>query len=550
MDEALLDCLREDLLAADFSIDSVLTLLGDAADEARQRGAFAAARRVLNQTANESPVVTLIKLFLLGETMAARRIDEALPRLGASGAESLGLIARGSDGCRAQLSLNPVQLPNPEGSSLNPVQLPIEQVGPPKSTVDWWIISDLDDQLRRGPARSDHVMGVGGATRSLIAQLPFSRRQLTILGFEQALDLGTGCGIVALYLARAGAQRVIATDISARALMIARANARLNGQVKGIEFRQGDLFDPVVGEKFLVIASNPPFVITPRTGGDDVCRYEYRDAGMTGDALAERVVREAPGFLAAGGTFICLANWESHWGTNGLDRVQEWVESATGEAGVLGAWVIERDRIDPARYAETWARDGGAKPGESEFEDMMDSWLNDFAARQVTAIGLGSIRIKRLEGRGWLGVDLGSSTSIRLEHAREPFAPSDLGAYLEQTFLTGLAVDRMPDEEVLARRWFRVESVDEVREHTPGEESPRAIWLRTVRPIQRSIVADPILAAAVGACDGELSLEQIADALATILEVDPEACAQALVQGVRELVWLGMLRQAFELAAR
>lgn len=550
MDDALLDLLREDLLAADFSTGSVLTLLGEAADEARQRGVFAPARRAIQQNASEHPIATLTKLFLLGESVSAVSLDAALPQLGASGAEMLGLIVTDAHGCRAQLSLNPVQLPNPQGSSLNPAQIANHQDSPPKPIVDWWIISDLDDQLRRGPARSDHVMGVGGATRSLIAQLPFSARHLTILGFERALDLGTGCGIVALYLALAGAQRVIATDISERALMIARANARLNGQHDGIEFRQGDLFDPVAGEKFRFIASNPPFVITPRTDNDEAGRYEYRDAGMTGDALAERVVREAPGFLEAGGTFVCLANWESHWGINGLDRVGEWVESATGEAGALGAWVLERDRIDPARYAETWARDGGAKPGEPEFEHMIDAWLNDFAARQVTAIGLGSIRIKNLEGREWLGVDLASNTSIRLEHASEPLVQTDLGAYLEKAFLIGLAVDRMRDEEILERRWLRAESVDEVREHVPGEEGPRAIWLRTSRPIQRSIVSDPLLAAAVGACDGELSLEQIADALATILEVDPKACAEALVLGVRELVWLGMLQQAFERPAR
>ncbi len=393
-------------------------------------------------------------------------------------------------------------------------------------------------------------MGVGGATRSLVAQLPFDAAYLTILGLGSALDLGTGCGIVALHLARAGAQRVIATDISERALMMARANARLNGQHDRIEFRLGDLFAPVTGEKFEFIASNPPFVITPRSDRDAAERYEYRDAGMTGDALAERVVREAPAYLEQGGTFLCLANWESPWGTNGLDRVRTWIENAPEESGALGAWVIERDRIDPARYAETWARDGGAKPGEPEFEHMMEAWLEDFAARHITAIGLGSIRISRLEGREWLGVGLGSGTSIRLEHASEPLAQSGLGGTLGSTFLNGLAVDRMRDEEILERHWLRAESVDEVREHIPGEEGPRAIWLRTSRPIIRSIVADPLLAAAVGACDGDLSLSQIADALATILEVEPDACAEALVQGVRELVWLGMLQRPFTKMAR
>ncbi|MBU3995357.1 MAG: SAM-dependent methyltransferase, partial [Actinobacteria bacterium] len=75
----------------------------------------------------------------------------------------------------------------------------------------------------------------------------------------------------------------------------------------------------------------------------------------------------------------------------------------------------------------------------------------------------------------------------------------------------------------------------------PGEEAPYAIALEASAGISRRVTADPLLAAAVGACDGELSLGQIADALATLLEVDAGAAAEALVAGVRELVWMGML---------
>ena len=58
------------------------------------------------------------------------------------------------------------------------------------------------------------------------------------------------------------------------------------------------------------------------------------------------------------------------------------------------------------------------------------------------------------------------------------------------------------------------------------------------------ITADPLLAAAIGACDGDLSLGQIAGALATLLEVDESAATEALVTGFRELVWMGVLAPA------
>src|SRR5690606_16888635 len=96
---------------------------------------------------------------------------------------------------------------------------------------------------------------------------------------DSVLDLGTGCGIQAMH-ARRFARRVVATDISERALRYARLNAGLNG-LDGIEFRLGSLYEPVAGERFDRIVTNPPFVITPRT--PEVPAYEYRDGGLEGD---------------------------------------------------------------------------------------------------------------------------------------------------------------------------------------------------------------------------------------------------------------------------
>jgi hypothetical protein len=198
--------------------------------------------------------------------------------------------------------------------------------------------------------------------------------------------------------------------------------------------------------------------------------------------------------------------------------------------------VIERDRVDPAQYAETWARDGGARPGTDEFERLMGSWLDDFAARRITAIGLGAIRARRCASAG-----AAERALVEVDRAAGAYAAQDLGGGLAAAFDAGVRAARMSDAEVLATRWLRAEAVVEEREHTPGEEAPRAIRLTTDRPIARRVAADPLIAAAVGVCDGELSLGRIADALATLLEVDADAAAEALVAGFRELAWLGML---------
>ncbi|MFV0433580.1 MAG: methyltransferase [Leucobacter sp.] len=524
MNPELIDRLRDDLERADYRVARVSALLGATADAARQRGVFAPARQVLARR-EASPLATLVRVFLLGETVDAEELEAALSALGADGARELGLVAAevrdpiaGRARYRAALSLNPVRL----GGAA-------ETDG---ETEEWWILSDLDDQLRRAPARPDHVMGVGGATRSLIAQAPAGT-------VATSLDLGTGCGIVALHLTRHTAESVVATDISERALTLARANARLGGVSDRIDFRHGDLFEPVAGERFDLILSNPPFVITPREVGAPV--YEYRDGGRTGDELAADVVRRGPGQLTDGGTLLCLANWESPWGENGLERVRGWIAAARETTGPLAAWVIERDRVEPAQYAETWVRDGGARPGSPEFEALMENWIADFAARRVVAVGLGSVRVRR-----------GDTDVVHCEQAPGPFVAEQAGTHvgvhvgelLQRAFEAGVEAAGMRDAEVLAARWVLDRAVVELREHTPGEEAPRAIALTIDRPIARRVVADPLLAAAVGACDGDLTLGQIADALATLLEVDVEAASEALVAGARELTWLGMLSPA------
>lgn len=520
MEQNLLISLSSDLNRAGYRDEAIASLLGEAANAARQRGVFAPARATLSRR-EASPLATLVRLFLLGQAVSDSEIDAALPALRAVGARALGLIDLEG---RAALSLNTAVI-------ADSLEHPFEDMfegGVP----EWWILSDLDDQLRRGPARPDHVMGIGGATRSLIAQAPAHR-------VRSSLDLGTGCGIVAMHLALRGP--VVATDISERALMLARANAELNGLTGRIEFRLGSLFEPVVGEAFDLILSNPPFVITPRD--DDAPVYEYRDGGMTGDDLAASVLREAPAHLSEGGTLLCLANWESPWGTNGLERVRGWIDAAAERiTAPVTAWVIERDRVTPEQYAETWARDGGARPGDDAFEQLMDAWLSDFAARQVTAIGLGAIRLRR-EAAGDSGNDLGSSIT-HAEQAMGAFAQQQLGSLMTHAFSTGAEVARMTEQEVLAERWVLDSAVSEERIHRPGEEAPHAITLVTDRPIARRVTADTLFAAAAGACDGDLSLAQIADALAAILEVDQGAASEALVAGVRELAWLGMITPA------
>lgn len=75
---------------------------------------------------------------------------------------------------------------------------------------------------------------------------------------QRALDMGTGSGVGAVFLARRG-WRVVAIDLNPEAVRCTRINVLLNHLEDRVEVRQGDLFGPVAGERFDLVLFNPPF---------------------------------------------------------------------------------------------------------------------------------------------------------------------------------------------------------------------------------------------------------------------------------------------------
>lgn len=505
MDAALTDLLRADLLAAQYTVDRLRQLWGADADAALARGDRTAARRALDalDSSPPDPAATLARTFLLGEPAPAEHLAAALPNAGAAGARALGLVDSAG---RALLDLRPYSAIDGSGA------------------VEWFVVSDLGELALGGPLPPGHVLGVGGASTTLAALIPTS-------GVESVLDLGTGCGVQSLHASR-HATRVVATDISARAIELARLTLRLNG-ITSVELRQGDLFDPVQGERFDRIVSNPPFVITPRRAG--VPLYEYRDGGLVGDALVERVVRGVAEHLLPGGTAHLLGNWEYRDGTDGLARVREWIT----EAGLDG-WVIERERQNPAEYAATWIRDGGTRVGTAEFERQAAEWLDDFAARGVSSVGFGYIVLRQPTES--------SSRVVRTERLTSPFAsvPTGIGDHLLACLRSFDEAAALSDGALAGRRLVVAGDVTEERHYWPGEENPTVVRLRQGAGFARTIDADAALAGLVGASDGELTVAEIVGALADLLEVDEGALREQLLPQVRELLTVGVLSLATE----
>ncbi|MGD8200366.1 DUF7059 domain-containing protein [Ornithinimicrobium sp. W1679] len=495
--------LRADLEDAGYAVDALADLLGPAAGAALHRDQLLPARRSL--AGRDEPAALLVRLFVLGEALPAALLDLALPRTGAAGLRDLGLV---TSGVRA-----PGTAPTRGGPPLT-AAVDLRPYGDGRRT--WWVVSDLSELLVGGPLPTSHVLGVGGASTTLASWTPRPP-------VDRALDLGTGCGVQALHLS-GHARSVVATDVSARALEMARFTAALNDVF--LELREGSMLEPLGEEAFDLVVSNPPFVITPRQEG--VPRYGYRDGGLSGDRLVADLVGGIGRHLRPGGTAQLLANWELGPGEDWTDHVSGWLEG-TG----LDAWVVQREVQDAEGYAETWVRDGGSRPGTDGFDRLYGAWLDDFAARGVERVGFGVVTLQRpATGREpWRDL-------VDVRHpVAGPMGPAVLAGLRARTWLA-----EHDDDALLDVAWQVADDVTEERVGRPGAPDPRVIQLRQGGGLRRTVRLTTLGAGFVGACDGDLTARQLCAGLAVLTEVGTPVVVDEVLPLLRDLVKDGLLR--------
>ena len=242
----------------------------------------------------------------------------------------------------------------------------------------------------RGRPPPDFVPGTSAAARSAACLTVRPR-------VESALDLCTGCGLQALLLAR-HSERVVATDVSARALDYARENAKRNGAAN-VEVRDGAWFEPVAGEHFDLIVANPPYVISPETS------FTYRDGGLEADEVSRLVVTGAADHLRDGGFASVMCNWV-HAPGEPLDPPQRWL-AGTG-CDVL---VLCYSSHAPAEYADLWNQDLDS----AEREEVVADWTAYHERLGIERIALGVVLMRRSAGDTW---------SVGFEIAGPPTGPA------------------------------------------------------------------------------------------------------------------------------
>jgi hypothetical protein len=461
---------REALDAAGWSTPGLDNLLGATARTHLDRDELGP---LLRRTTDGSPLATLVRLFVLGVPV---ELDEA----GAAGVPESWLMPHGF-GVSTPVRLQPVL----------------------HDGVDVTVPHDAG-RAATG-VHPDQVLGVGAASLTLAAATPRDR-------VARALDLGTGSGIQAL-LSEDHCRTVVATDRNPRAVGFARLAAALGGVT--LDVRQGDLLEPVEGEAFDLVVSNPPFVVGPGS------RYTYRDAGLDGDELCRRLVAGLPAVLAPGGTAVLLTNWLHVEGEDGDERVRSWF-AGTGCDG----WVVQRELAAPEDYVTAWLRDTDEGP---RFDELYGGWLDWFAARRVEAVAFGVLALRR-SGRERVALDV----------VDQPVAP----LWGEQVAARFAAMDLLETDLLAARLRLR----DDVRLHQVARRSDEG-WLADSQLLQQSAGlrwqggVDGYGATLLAGCDGSRRLGELVSVLAASAGLsDGEATEQALPV-VRRLVEQGFLTE-------
>ena len=485
VDRAAAARLREVFLDAGFTADGLLALLGASAYAALGRGEPVPARRALQD--RHSTDAELVRLFVLGDPVPLADAQRHLPL---ADLDAVGLITGASE-VRAAVDVRPYG----------------------ESDTDWYVVSDHGPDsaghAATGEVAVDHVLGVGGASLTLARLAPRDP-------VGRALDLGTGCGVQALHLGR-HAGSIVATDRNRRALRLAAATAALSGQEW--DLREGSLLEPVAGETFDLVVSNPPFVISPGH------RYTYRDAGLPADDLGRVLLQQLPSRLTDGGTAVVLANWLHVRGADWRERVAGWVDGSGCDV-----WVAQREVQDPAEYVGLWLRDAGGVDSPEEHDRRYAEWLDELRSMDAEGIGFGWVVLHKGGTYGATGPRIEDVSAFprqprgdevsALVSARAGWATYDAFA------LIGARPRRAPGLRI----------VEEDRADGLGrlEAMPPRIGLADGwRP---EVLLDAVGAHLVRSFDGATTLAQAVESASAVYDLDPDDVLPAALVAVRGLV--------------
>ena len=424
----------------------------------------------------------LIRLFLLGTTIDESTVREFLPE---------DIVATLAD--YHMLSI--------KAGMAEPriVIIPVE---------DLLFISDAFHILG-GPQASEFVLPASTHSANFL--------RLTTLRdpVDRALDLGCGCGILALFAAR-HADQVIATDISEPAIRYTQINAGLNG-FDNVECRLGSVFEPVTNETFDLIVSNPPFVIGPSD------QFEYRDNQLQLDEFCRALVREAPQHLNDSGVLQMLCEWVEIANEPWRQRVEAWV-SGLGCDG----WVLHSAPRAPSSYVEQRTSDisgEGVDAGAA-----VEEWTRYFDEHDVHAIHPGLLVLRKRTGNNWL----------HFQNLPADVVAEAGGAVARQIAACDF-LEACSDDESLLEAHLGL--ADALAAYQQGEDDPNGpvVVLKLTDGLSMDAEIDGTVAAFINLFNGERTVGECISDFSKATSASAEQLAPDLLSIVRTFVLRGFL---------
>jgi len=444
------------------------------------------APRQAQQMFDESREITtqnvLIRLFLLGSTIDEATVREFLPECIVTILADHGMLTIEAGMAEPRIVIIPVD--------------------------DLLFVSDAFHILG-GPHASEFVLPASTHSANFL-RLTTMRDPV-----DRVLDLGCGCGILALFAAR-HAEQVVATDVSDPAIRYTQINAGLNG-FDNIECRLGSVFEPVAGDTFDLIVSNPPFVIGP---GD---HFEYRDNQLQLDEFCRILVREAPQYMNDDGFLQLLCEWVEIANQPWRQRVETWV-SGLG----CDAWVLHSAPRAPASYVEQRTSDisgEGVDTGAA-----VEEWIHYFDEHDVHAIHPGLLVLRKRTGNNWL-------------HFQN--LPADVvvaaGGAVARQFAACDFLEACNDDESLLEA--NIGLAEALAAYQQGEDDPKGpvIVLKLTDGLSMDAEIDGPVAAFINLFNGDRTVGECISEFSNATSASAEQLAPDLLSIVRTFVLRGFL---------
>jgi hypothetical protein len=363
-------------------------------------------------------------------------------------------------------------------------------------------------------ARPDFVMAPGLTTVEL-AHAMFR------MPLKRTLDLGTGCGALGL-LSASHSREVVVTDTNPRALDFAAFNARLNG-IDNVDCREGSLFEPVeADERFDLIVSNPPFVISPTR------RFEFRDAGMRGDEFCRKIIQTVPSYLAPEGVCQLKCNFAHRAGEDWKKSLSGWFEGLGCD--VIG-WVEQVE--DASEYAMTWIV-GTESHDLDKVPDIYEQWMNYYEEEKIEAVSYLLVTMRRSDaGRNW----------VRIDDVPRQITDSCFGELLKTFALQDNGGPPRTDAELIDTFPRLAADIRIEQDHAMGTEGLRAVGTRLCKTggCRLTLQVEPHIGSLAARFDGRRSVRDVLGEMALAFGEDAESMQAQGLSIIRHFLDRGIL---------